>query len=96
MAFLVLGLANLFNVFSIRDLSKSMWKSEFFANKWLVWGVLGGVVMLLSAVYLPISEVVFETVKITTTDWFLVLGGVLAALLLVEIVKYLIFEVDKE
>jgi len=96
MAFLVLGLTNLFNVFSIRDLNKSVWKSEVFNNRWLILGVLGGVVMLLSAVYLPMSEVVFKTVKVARADWFLIGGGILGALLLVEIAKYLVFEVDKE
>ena len=83
----MLGVNSLFYVFSSRSLTKPIWKVNFFQNKWLIWGVLAGMVMQLSAVYVPVLQKIFRTVPLGIYDLALVLGGSLFLVLVVEVVK---------
>jgi P-type Ca2+ transporter type 2C len=87
LAFTMLGVNSLFYVFSSRSLTKPIWKVNFFQNKWLIWGVLAGMVMQLSAVYVPVLQKIFRTVPLGIYDLALVLGGSLFLVLVVEVVK---------
>jgi P-type Ca2+ transporter type 2C len=87
LAFTMLGVNSLFYVFSSRSLSKPIWKVNFFQNKWLILGVMAGMVMQLLAVYTPFLQKVFRTVPLGINEIGLVVAGSLLLMVMVEMVK---------
>lgn len=83
-AFLTLGLAQLFHVFNSRFETASAFGPQLFSNR-AVWAAIGLTIALqLLAVYLPIFQLVLKTVAPTPLEWSVVLLAALAPALLVE------------
>jgi P-type Ca2+ transporter type 2C len=74
LVFVFLAIKSLIYIFSSRNLDKSLWKTGLFHNKWLVFGVLGGLMMVLMVMYVPILQEVFETGPLDFISWIVVLG----------------------
>lgn len=84
LAFLTLGLAQLFHVFNSRTESGSVFGPRFFANR-AVWGAVALTVLLQAlAVHLPALQLLLDTVAPTAGEWMVVLGVALAPALLIE------------
>lgn len=86
-AFSVLGFSTLFCVFSVRNLKKNIWQSNFLANKYLNWAVLFGVLLQISAVYLPFLNKILHTVPLGIFEWQIILLFVAIVILLIELIK---------
>lgn len=86
-AFLTLGLAQLFHVFNSRFERNSALRGGFFSNRY-VWAAIGLTIALqLVAVYLPAAQTLLKTVAPSATEWVVVLAAALAPALLVELYK---------
>ncbi len=64
-AFTMVAFAQLFNAFNLRSLHRSVFEIGVFTNKYVIWGVIGSLVIMLLAVYLPIFEPVFNFVPLS-------------------------------
>jgi len=87
LAFTMLGVNSLFYVFSSRSLTKPIWEVNFFQNAWLILGVVAGLVMQLSAVYVPGLQKMFRTAPLGFYEWGLVVFGSLLLVAVVEVIK---------
>jgi Ca2+-transporting ATPase len=86
-AFLSLGLAQLFHVFNSRFETGSALKQGLFSNRY-VWAAIGLTIALqLIAVYLPVPQMILKTVAPTSLEWGVVLLAALTPTVVVEISK---------
>jgi Ca2+-transporting ATPase len=86
-AFLTLGLAQLFHVFNSRFETGSAFKQGFFSNR-AIWAALGlTILLLIAAVYLPFLQTVLKTVPSSPMEWLVVAIASLSPALLVELYK---------
>ena len=86
-AFLTLGLAQLFHVFNSRFETGSALGPQLFSNR-AVLGAIGlTIVLQMAAVYLPIAQLVLKTVSPSLSEWGIVLIASLAPALTIEIYK---------
>ncbi len=90
MAFLTLGLIQLFHVFNVRGISKSIFTSNFFSNRYIFLAVLFSAILQVSVVVIPSLNSVFRTVPLTGDQWILVVFASFAIIPLVEIYKLFI------
>ncbi|MBN1325473.1 HAD-IC family P-type ATPase [Candidatus Falkowbacteria bacterium] len=80
---------SLFYIFSFKNLKKFVLASEnLFANPYLYFSLLYGIILIIASVYLPILNKVLETVPLKLEHWFWVITIGLTATAWVEIVKY--------
>ena len=90
MAFVVLGLIQLFHVTNVRSLTGSILKKEFFSNR-LLFGSLAVAAMLqVSVVLVPAFNKIFRTVPLTGIQWLISVCSAFAIIPLVELVKIVI------
>lgn len=89
LAFAMLGVNSLFYVFSTRSLNKPLWKDNLLKNPWLIWGVMGGLIMQVVVVYLPQLQLVFRTVSLGLAEWLVVVLGSGLLIVLIEGVKWI-------
>ena len=86
--FVALAVDSLLYVLSCKSLRKNLWQINIFSNKFLIWSILGGILMLLIAVYLPPLQSLLKTVPLSFSDWLLVFGLSIFELILIEAVKW--------
>jgi Ca2+-transporting ATPase len=86
-AFLSLGLAQLFHVFNSRFENGAALKQGLFSNRY-VWFATGlTIVLMLVAVYLPPAQTILKTVAPSPTEWLVVAITALFPALGIEAVK---------
>ncbi|MDD5144726.1 MAG: HAD-IC family P-type ATPase [Candidatus Pacebacteria bacterium] len=95
MIFSCLAIQSLFYVFSCKSLRKNIWQMNIFSNKFLVGAVLIGMLMLLSAVYLPPLQNLLRTVSLDQSDWLIVISMGIAELIFVEATKWFFISREK-
>jgi len=91
MAFCALGVDSLLYIFSIRNLKKPVWQTNFLNNRFLIFGFFFGIFLQALAVYNPLLQKIFKTVPLNFFHWlyifivgFLVIG-------IIEIIKWLFY-----
>jgi len=87
-AFVAIGIISLVYIFSFKSFEKSLFKTEnFWQNKYLIWGVIYGWVLLLAAVYVPFFNKFIGTVPLSWTYWVLILAWGAFITIMVELIK---------
>ena len=87
-AFAIVISASIIYVFAFKNLKKPLLKSgNLFGNKYLIFGVAYGVVLILAAVYLPYLNKILGTVPVAPGFWFLVLAVGMVAIFWIELFK---------
>ena len=86
-AFMTLTFTNVLHVFNARSQTRSAFTDRLFTNGWLWGAVLMGVLLQISAVYVPFLQVVLHTVPLTAADWGVVAACALSPIAVVELVK---------
>ncbi|MCK4265388.1 HAD-IC family P-type ATPase [Candidatus Babeliales bacterium] len=86
--FTALAVDSLLYVFSVRTMRSSIFRVNPFSNRWLVPAVFLGLVIQLSAIYIPFLQKLFLTVPLSLQEW-----GIIGVLSLVKIVG---IEISKE
>ena len=86
-AFLTLGLGQLFHVFNSRFEHGSAISRRLFTN-WTVWAAVGFTILLeLVAVYLPAARLVLDLVVPSAAEWVVIVVAAIAPALVVEAFK---------
>jgi len=83
-----LAIDSLFYVFSCKSLRKNLWQINLFSNKFLVISWIFGMMMLITALYLPIFQNLLKTVPLNFFDWQLILGLGLLNVISIEATKW--------
>lgn len=73
-AFMTLVLTQLVHVFECKSETRNIFEIPLFNNIPLVLAVLCSVIMVVGVVYIPVLQLVFETVPLGMNEWFLILG----------------------
>jgi Ca2+-transporting ATPase len=72
----------LFFVFNCRSETRSVFRSDIFENKRLVWAVAVSFVLQLAVLYVPFLQPLFKTVPLSGSDWLIVLAIASSGLLI--------------
>lgn len=87
--FMSFGTYTLFLTLSVRSLEKSIFSYPFFSNKYLLAGVIIGLLLMSGAVYIPFLQTLFGTVHLSPIWISGVVGIGLLNILLIEIGKWI-------
>ncbi|NSW75375.1 MAG: calcium-translocating P-type ATPase, PMCA-type [Candidatus Atribacteria bacterium] len=94
MAFLTLGLGELWRAYSFRSERKNFWKIDPRTNLYLVWACLLSVLVLVLTVLLPPLGRIFGCVSLTLPQWMWTVGFSILSLSFYEIRKIILWRRD--
>ncbi len=86
-AFVGLGIASRFYIFSVRGLTQPITTYNPFKNQMVNWSTVFGFLMIIIAVYLPFLNKVLHTVPLGIKEWTVLLAYALVSLTIYEIGK---------
>jgi Ca2+-transporting ATPase len=87
LAFMTLGLSQVFHAFNARSQTRSALTARLFTNPWL-WGAVSICLLLqAAAVYVPLLQEVLRTTPLNAADWGLIAGCSFTPVAVVELVK---------
>lgn len=87
MAFLTLGLIQLFHAFNSKYIHQSIFSKHTFSNKWFNWAILISA-LVMAAVELPFMTKFFDVTELSGLQWLIVLAAGACMIIIVEIVKF--------
>lgn len=87
--FASIAFASFIYVFSFKDLKRILIDMDnFFENKYLFYGTIGGFFFILLAIYLPFFNRTLSTVPLSIGHWLVIAGISTGSMLTVEILKH--------
>jgi Ca2+-transporting ATPase len=86
-AFCTMVFFQLFNALNARSDRLSMFKLGFWSNRWLVIGLLGGIILQIIVVYAPPMQRLFYTTSMEAYQWGIAIGVAVIILVAEEIRK---------
>ena len=95
MAFLTLGLIQLFHAINSKYIHKSIFNKHTFSNKWFNWAIIIAA-LIMSAIELPFMTKFFDVTELDGAQWLVVLIAGICMILIVEIVKFFQRRMGKE
>ena len=95
MAFLTLGLIQLFHAINSKYIHQSIFNKHTFSNKWFNWAIIIAAIILAS-VELPFMTKLFEVTELDGIQWLVILCAGLLMIIIVEIVKFFQRRLGKE
>lgn len=87
MAFTTLVMYQFFDALNARSVNQSIFTKGLTTNRYMVAGILVGLLLQLSVIYVPFIQPVLQTVSLDATDWVEIIAISSLALVLVEIEK---------
>ena len=87
MAFLTLGIIQLFHAFNSKYIHQSIFSKHTFSNKWFNWAIVISAVVM-AAVELPFMTKFFDVTELNGLQWLIVLAAGICMIIIVEIVKF--------
>ncbi len=88
-AFTAMSMFQLFNVFNMRSLHKSIFKIKLFSNKYLIGGLLASFLLLLVVIYTPLANI-FNFVPLNLKEFLLIVLISSSVLFVGEIYKLIV------
>jgi Ca2+-transporting ATPase len=95
LAFTVIVMFKLFNVFNCRSEKESILSGNLFTNKWLWLSVGFSFALQLLIIYTPLSEI-FKTVRLGFIDWAIIFVVAFSVIVVMEIKKLIIRIIEKK
>ncbi|MGQ5708900.1 calcium-translocating P-type ATPase, PMCA-type [Lactobacillus sp. PSON] len=95
MAFLTLGLIQLFHAINSKYVHQSIFNKHTFSNKWFNWAIIIAAIIMAS-VELPFMTKLFEVTELDGIQWLVILCAGLLMIIIVEIVKFFQRKLGKE
>lgn len=87
MAYVTLGLIQLFHAFNVKSVYQSIFTVGPFKNKLFNWSIVGAFLSLMATVVIPGFSNFFHVTVLTPTQWLVAIVGSSAMIVVVEIVK---------
>ena len=88
MAYVTLGLIQLFHAFNSKSIHQSIFKIHPFANKWFNWSILISTVMLAVTILIPGLNGLFSVTELNLLQWGIVVAAGFLMIIIVELVKW--------
>ena len=95
MAFLTLGLIQLFHAINSKFIHQSIFRKHTFANKWFNGAIIISA-LIMAAVELPFMIKFFDVTELDGDQWLVILVAGICMILIVEIVKFVQRRMGKE
>ena len=95
MAFLTLGLIQLFHAINSKFIHQSIFRKHTFANKWFNGAIIISA-LIMAAVELPFMTKFFDVTELDGDQWLVILVAGICMILIVEIVKFFQRRMGKE
>jgi len=73
-AFMSMAMFQLFNVFNMRSLKKSIFEIGMFSNKYVNWALIGSFLMMALVMYVPFLQGVFSFVGLSALEFLVIVG----------------------
>ncbi|MFP4539713.1 MAG: cation-translocating P-type ATPase [Candidatus Paceibacterota bacterium] len=90
--FVALSISSMFFAFSLKDLDKPVWKIDLFDNKYLLVSLTLSLLLLIFAITFAPLKNLLSLVSLNTFQILLLLGAGLTDLIIIEFVKYYLFQ----
>jgi len=87
MAFATLSISELFRAYTSRSERYSLFAIGPLSNKYMQWAVLASLVILLSIIYVPFLDPIFDTVPLSLSEWLVMLPLMLIPSIAAEVNK---------
>lgn len=87
MAFMTLGLMQMFNAINVKSVYGSMFGPQAFKNKMFNWALVGSLLVMAAVVVIPPLNPVFHVTHLDAYQWGIVLVAGLSIIIVVELVK---------
>jgi len=87
--FISMSFFQLFNVFNMRSLKKSVFKIGIFTNKFINWAIFSSIALLLAIIYIPFFANIFQFTPISLIEFLIIVIISSSILWFGEIYKYL-------
>ncbi len=87
MAFATLSISELFRAYTSRSERYPLFAIGVLSNKYMQWAVLASLVILLSIIYVPFLDPIFDTVSLGLDEWLVILPLILIPSITAEINK---------
>jgi Ca2+-transporting ATPase len=88
-AFVSMSMFQLFNVFNMRSLHKSIFKIGFFSNKWIQYSLGISLTLLLLVIYVPFLQNIFRFVPLSIAEFLIISLIASSVLVFGEIYKFI-------
>lgn len=88
MAYITLGLLQLFHAFNCKSLHGTIFSKQIFNNKFFNLSVLVSTVLLASTIFVPGFNKMFHVTQLALPQWLIVIGAGILLIVIVEIVKF--------
>nr|NIO69544.1 HAD-IC family P-type ATPase [Anaerolineae bacterium] len=93
MAFATLSISELFRAYTSRSERYPLFAIGVLSNKYMQWAVLASLVILLSIIYVPFLDPIFDTVSLGLNEWLVMLPLMLIPSIAAEINKSMLIRI---
>ena len=93
MAFATLSISELFRAYTSRSERYPLFGIGVLSNKYMQWAVLASLVILLSIIYVPFLDPIFDTVSLGLNEWLVMLPLMLIPSIAAEINKSMLIRI---
>ena len=90
MAFATRSISELFRAYTSRSERYSLFGIGVLSNKYMQWAVLASLVILMSIIYVPFLDPIFDTIPLSLSEWLVMLPLILVPSIAAEINKSLL------
>jgi len=87
MAFTTLSISELLRAYTSRSERYPLLKIGVFSNKWMQWAVLASLIIILTIIYVPVLDPIFDTAFLGLREWVVMLPFILLPSVAAEIYK---------
>jgi Ca2+-transporting ATPase len=96
MAFVALSASELIRAYTARSERASLFRLGVFSNKYMQYAVILSLVLMLSAVYIPFLQPIFDTVSLGMREWLVLLPLLVVPSVAAEITKAVVRMNDRQ
>jgi Ca2+-transporting ATPase len=93
MAFATLSISELFRAYTSRSERYSLFAIGVLSNKYMQWAVLASLVIVLSIIYVPFLDPIFDTISLGLNEWLVMLPLMLIPSIAAEINKLFLMRI---
>ena len=86
--FTTLSISELFRAYTSRSERYSLWSIGVFSNKWMQWAMLTSLIIILTIIYVPFLDPIFDTAFLGLREWLVIVPLVLVPAAAAEATKY--------
>jgi Ca2+-transporting ATPase len=94
MAFATLSISELFRAYTSRSERYSLFAIGALSNKYMQWAVLASLIILLSIIYVPFLDPIFDTVSLGLNEWLVMLPLMLIPSIAAELNKSILMRMS--